>query len=316
MKTFVFLAGLMVIVPRVDPRGEWQGLTVLVLDVEAAAKATGAPHHHHVTTVTNFGGTFHEPLTGAWTLRSNAAGPMEIVGDDRYLVLERIYGSDSSLPPMQADCYGTKFATHCRNDKKYDNALVRAVLHFKGGWRIRPVEITHDREPRALVYDDSLWGFLPFPANNLAPRSSPPDVQLSGGLILEPLDDHDDDDANDVTFETPNQPLGTLASLRPQVCHLFAGHAGRCAVVRFLNVMHAMSFGQEDKQVIDFTQDLVYDLFRDEKDQTEPPVRYLTVLRKDARPEVMDILYPGGGGTPFPRPCPPPTFAPPIEVSP
>jgi hypothetical protein len=305
MKTFVVLAGLMVIVPRVDPRGQWRELTVLVLNVDAANRPADEPPHHHVTTVTNLGGKFHRPhLEGDWILKSNAVGrPMELVGDERYLVLERIYGSQSALPPMRPECHTGKVIAGCIDADQ--NPLVRAVLTFKGGWRIRPVEITHDREPRALVYDDSTWGFMALPSNKLLPQSSPPEVQLSAGLILEPLDDT-------VPEIMENKvSIGSLEALpRPEVCALFTGYAGNCAVLRFLNVMHAISSQGEAQPNVDFTQDVIYELFT-----KEPPVRYVTELRKDARPEVMDLLYPGGGGSPFPRPCPPPTFAPAVQVT-
>lgn len=307
MKTLVVLAGLMVVVPRVDPRGEWQGLTVLVLNAEKDTHLGGAGHHH-VTSVTELGGKLFKPLTGEWTLESKAVGPIELVGEDRLLVLERLYGRDSPLPPMRPDCYGNNFKK-CTDTE--GNPLVRAILNFKGGWRVRPIEITHDREPRAMIYDDSYWAFVPFPANKLVPQPSPSGMQLSGGLILEPLDEADLSIKE--TIKDKQYDVGPLTPLGRQVCALFAGYPEPCAVLRFLNVMHAMSFPTERQTEIDFTQDMIYDLFGPELNPG-PPVRYMTALRRDARPEIMDLLYPAGGGSPFPRPCPPPTFAPQVEV--
>lgn len=305
MKTFVVLAGLMVIVPHTNELGEWTSLSVMVLDVTAGGKLLGEDVHEHVTKVTNIGGTVHDDLTGSWTIESAAAKPIQRVKPERFLILQQAYGA-LALSRVKPECYGDSFAT--ANCKIGNKPLVKAVLTFTGGWRIRPVEITHDREPRARIEDDTTWGFEQVPRESdkhlRLPAASPTARQLAGGLILEALDDAA------VTFRAP-QPnpglLNQLASLHPQVCYLFADYPQRCAIVRFLNTMHALQFKDGDHVEVDFTQDLMYDLL-----ETPPATRYLTFMRSDASPNIKDILYPGGGGSPFPRPCPPPTFAPPV----
>jgi hypothetical protein len=309
MNTYVVLAGLMMIVPYHKGTGEITELKVLVLDVAAAGEQLGEEVHEHVTAVTNFGGV-HAPLDGAWTIATDAPGPMKLEDSDRFLVLSR-YHEANSLARVREECYGDDFAAKCVKD---GHPLVKAVLTFTGGWRIRPVEITQDREPRALIVDDTWWGFVRVPEEVVPdgsgtyksrhlPRAAPEEVQLAGGLILDPLRDN-----AKVSFEGPVK-LEPLAPLRPAVCKLFAGVEVQCAVVRFLNTMHAISFEAGDQVQIDFTQYMMYDLL-----ESEPRFRYLTFLRKDASPDIKKILYPGGGGTPFPRPCPPPTFMPLAEV--
>ena len=312
MKTFVVLAGLMVIVPRTDG-GVTKSLEVLVLDVQAKGDLLGEAVHRHVTRVTNLGGTLHDSLTGVWSISSSSAGAIELVDPkpNRMLSLNRPYG-DTPLPVVKPECYGEKSSTaaFCTHDGLNTGMpLVKARLTFTGGWRVRPVEITHDREPRARTPDDTTWGFVQVPRlgdmHLRLPAATPDELQLAGGLILEPLDD-----AGDVKFIGPQglEVLKDLAPLRPRVCRLFAGYEESCAVVRFLNTMHAMQYRSGDQVQIDFTQDLVYDLLA-----TPPAVRYLMFMRKDASPDVKDILYPGGGGSPYPRPCPPPMFAAPAE---
>jgi hypothetical protein len=306
----------MVIVPRTDGNGNWKELKVVVLDVAAAGdNLLGEKHHHHVTAVTNLGGRYHAPLTGQWTLTSKSLRPIERVTQERYLFLQRNYPA-TDIGFVRPTCYGTDAEIATCTGKKYPNVLVRAVLTFKGGWRVRPVEITHDREPRATRDDNTTWGFARVPVGPVLlggqlkdslrlPRVTPDEIQLAGGLILDPLDDAE------AVIEPPKSqsPIGNLAELRPGVCTLFAAYTGGCAVLRFLNTMHAISYELGDQVQVDFTQDLMYDLFNVDFDAQNIP-RYLTFLRKDASLEVMDLLYPGGGGTPFPRPCPPPAFAP------
>jgi hypothetical protein len=312
MKTFVVLAGLMVIVPRTDDTGQWRSLNVLVLDPQAAGDRLGETVHDHFTMVTSFQGRHEElvgNMAGDWTIRSTAATPIQLVGDERYLFLSRVYG-EGELPPLRPECYGPGAVTQCTSSTSgTTRPLLKAQLTFTGGWRIRPIEVTHDREPRTDVYDDSTWGFLRFEPGRQLPLATPHQIQLSSSLILESTDPPD---VSEVIVDDPQGNDFDLVELDAETCMVFAAYPGPCAVVRFLNTGTGMSEGSHRVE-IEYPQTVVYELFQD---MASLP-RYVLFLRKDGRPEAMDVLFPGGGGTVGDeRPCSPTMFAPPVRATP
>ena len=156
MKTFVVLAGLMLVVPHEDKNtGEWKSLTVLVLDTAHAGHQLGKPVQDHETTVANFGGKAPAPLSGNWTVKSAASGPIQVrekgstytPGD---LHCDGPPPCPGKLPLPREGCLGAGFETDpgCRIGKR---PLVRARLTFTGGWKVRPMEYSHNREPQAGV---------------------------------------------------------------------------------------------------------------------------------------------------------------------
>lgn len=301
MNTLIVLAGLMLIVPRTDPSGQVVSLTVLVLDTQHAGPQLGEPVTAHQTDITNLGGTAHADLVGRWTIGSSANEPIQIEGEERLLVLRKIYGED--LPPLRKACLGADFATSCM---LHGRPLVKAQLTFTGGWRLRPVEIDALREPRANVIDDSWWGFLQVRKNGL-PLVTDHQIQISSGLVLEPLS------SGAVTFMGPGAQAfgsGSLHNLPDQACISAVGFAGRCAIVRFLNtVMPTDTSG--DHLEIDVHHNLLYDLY-----DPAPTPRYLLFLRKDGSDNVMAALgyNAGGGGSPGIRPCIPGAITDPVPT--
>jgi hypothetical protein len=294
MNTLIVLAGLMLIVPRTDPSGQITSLTVLVLDTQHAGPQLGQAVTTHQTDVTNLGGIAHVDLTGQWTIRSSAAGPIQMQGDDRFLILRKIY--DKDLPPLRDGCLDADFASKCKLNGR---PLVKAQLTFTGGWRLRPVEIDALREPRADVVDDSYWGFLQIPPGGL-PLTTHHQVQLSSGLVLEPLS------SGTVTFQGPgSQAFASLTSIPEKLCVSAVGFAGKCEIVRFLNTVNRTNT-EGDHLEIDVHHNMLYDLY-----DPAPIPRYLLFIRKDGSSTVMATLgyNTGGGGTPGIRPCIPGAFA-------
>jgi hypothetical protein len=299
MKTFVVLAGLMLIVPHVDPEtGQLTSLTVLVLDTAHAGPQFGESVRPHQMEVTNFGGAT-KPLAGSWAVRSSSSKPITIGGKERLLFLNDVYHPDQ-LPPLRKSCYGPNFSTECVIDGR---KLLQAQITFHGGWVVRPIEIAKNREPRADVVDDSYWGFLRVPENGL-PRATDDQRQLAGGILLEAID------GASVNIENPGDgQFATLQTLSSAQCKTAVGTTSSCAVVRFLNTVRPELISG-DLLEIDHHHNILYDLF-----DPAPANRYLLFLRKNGSPRIMNDLFPtgGGGSTGGIRPCMPPAFAPPVS---
>lgn len=301
MKTFVVLAGLMLIVPHADPiTGQWTSLTVLVLDTAHASLQLGEPVREHQMEVANFGGTALAPLTGSWSVHSRSSKPITFQGRERLLFLHDVYHPQPP-PAVRPSCYGPDFKTKCVNDHR---KLLQAQVTFHGGWVVRPIEIAANREPRTVV-DDSTWGFLRVRENGL-PLATDDQRQLAGGIILEASD------GASVGVEGPGAgDFATLHTLTPSQCatHAEFGTTQSCAIIRFLNTVKPEIISG-DRLEIDHHHNMLYDLF-----EPPPTNRYLLFLRKDGDPEIMNILYPtgGGGSTGGIRPCLPPAFANPIS---
>lgn len=300
MKTFIVLAGLMLIVPHADPvTGQWTSLTVLILDTAHAGPQFGEAVQEHQMEVANLGGTALAPLAGKWTVSSGSNKPITVEGKDRLLFLSDIY-NPNPLPSLRPACYGPDFDTGCViNNRK----LLQAQVTFQGGWVVRPIEIARNREPRANVIDDSTWGFLRLRENGL-PLTLDDQRQLAGGIVLEASD------SASVVIAGPGAgSFATLHSLSSTQCTKHAGTASSCAIVRFLNTVKPEIISNERLE-IDHHHNMLYDLF-----DPAPAHRYLLFLRKDGSPEIMDDLFPTGGGGSIGgvRPCIPPAFADPIR---
>ena len=104
MNTFVVLAGLMLIVPRTDPQGNVESLTVLVLETETAGSQYGHPMQPHLAVVA--GGTSPLPprLSGDWTIHSPGRGGIQIHDQGRLFRLGDVYGA--SAPKLDPNCLG------------------------------------------------------------------------------------------------------------------------------------------------------------------------------------------------------------------
>jgi hypothetical protein len=300
MTTVVVLSGLMLFVPHVNPTtNQWTSLTVLVLDTASAGPQHGEPVLAHETNVANFGGSAFAPLAGRWVVRSTGRGPITVEDRDRLLFLSDLY-REGELPPVREECLGSDFETRCKANGR---RLVVAQIRFEGAWRVRPVEIHRNREPRALVVDDSLWGFLRLREGRL-PVATAHQRQLAGGILLEPSD------GGAAKIEAPDVgAFSTLQRLQNEQCRVLAGNARPCAIVRFLNALSAQGCEQlasaRERLEIDHHGNILYDLF-----QPPPTNRYLLFLRKDGSASVT--LFPGGGGSVGCRPCQPVSFANPV----
>ncbi len=296
MTTFVVLAGLMLVVPNVDPTThQVTSLTVLVLDTTRAPPQHGHDVMPHESGVLNFEGPKVDHLTGRWTIASAATGAIDMEGADRMLVLRRVYGG-TALPLVRRECLN--FETAC---KIGSTPLLRAHLTFTGGWTVRPIDIHKNREPRADLQDDSWWGFLRVRSPKLPLTTSvkvgtqvQTQVHLSAGLILEARGGARVDFSNDL--------FDTLATLPTDSCkrHAKQTHTGTCAIVRFLNTVRPTATPPELLE-IEHHHNLLYELF-----QRGLSRRYLLFLRADGEKDAK-LLYPrGGGSTSGIRPCLPP----------
>lgn len=306
MKTFVVLAGLMLIVPHADPAtGQWTSLTVLILETAHAGPQIGEQVRDHRTDVTNLGGAPPIPLAGRWAVRSNSSkpilveDPVTVDGKGRLLFLKDVY-SPEPLPSVRPACYGPDFDTTCvLNGRK----LLQAQITFQGGWIVRPIDINRDREPRAKLIDDSTWGFLRVRGNSL-PLALKDQRQLAGGIVLEARD------SASVVVEPPAStsfpPLHTLPAAG---CDVLVGTQTSCAVIRFLNTVNPEIVSNERLE-IDHHHNLIYDLF-----DRAPMKRYLLFLRKDGTKSIIDQLFPTGGGGSVGgiRPCLPGAFVDPVQ---
>jgi len=305
MKIFVVLAGLMLIVPHADPAtGQWTSLTVLVLETAHAGPQIGEQIRNHRMDVTNLGGAPPVPLAGRWAVRSNSSkpilveDPVTVDGKGRLLFLRDLY-SPEQLPSVRPACYGPDFDTACvLNGRK----LLQAQITFHGGWIVRPIDINHDREPRAKLIDDSIWGFLRVRGNSL-PLALKDQRQLAGGIVLEARD------GASVAVEPPSGTFPPLQTIPAAGCDVLVGTQTSCAVIRFLNTVRPEIVSAERLE-IDHHHNLLYDPF----DPT-PMKRYLLFLRKDGTKSIMDQLYPieGGGSVGGIRPCMPGAFVDPVQ---
>jgi hypothetical protein len=225
--------------------------------------------------------------------------PITVDGKGRLLFLKDVYSPDP-LPLVRPACYGPDFDTTCvLNGRK----LLQAQITFQGGWIVRPIEINRDREPRAKLTDDSIWGFLRARENSL-PLALKDQRQLAGGIVLEARDGASVVVEPAVAGSFP--PLNVLPAAR---CDVLVDTNTSCAVIRFLNTVKPEIVSNERLE-IDHHHNLLYDLF-----DAAPAKRYLLFLRKDGTKSIMDQLYPSGGGGSVGgiRPCMPGAFVNPVQ---
>jgi len=288
MKTFVLIAGLVALQPRVDSADRIVELTALVLNTNDAADV-----HEHDPRLVAFNNvaalTYNKPAPATGKVQ---AGLAEMADDEIMIVdpQERIFRFDELYPEglaLSAACSGVNALNDCR--RADGKAVIKNRIVFTGAWTVRPIEIDSKHQPRGDEIDLSTLGFVSLKP----PLVSSFETSVAAGVLLET------DQAVTLDAAGVNIPLATISD-----CAGWHFGPGPCSFIKLTNLPKsggepAPPCGSRNGQV-DSHFHLIYALFAPPPpppppQKSSPRPLYVPFNRQEDKGACSRFLQPAGG---------------------